>query len=301
MSAHQLFRNAGLFLILLFALAACASAPPSTPTPIPRDDTAIREAMRAGVHGDTYSLETGPNTYCAQCKSPANWDPEAVINAPPNCVSCKFPNDAQIRVAEGNPVVPESQWQGIRCVNCHPSDETGKTLETIAWWDPISKTHIPQESSTQLCEQCHRDSGRGTMRQRELADSTAHAGATCTTCHNPHSGAAACTDCHNDADTETAFVDTCWKPYLAPEAAAPHPDLRCETCHDHGGLEARPVEDPAEPYLGQWATWRVTLIAGVIPSNHVWVSHNLGSEVDCARCHYANNPWELAVDVERPS
>ncbi|MBN2470630.1 MAG: hypothetical protein JXN59_07910, partial [Anaerolineae bacterium] len=61
-----------------------------------------------------------------------------------------------------------------------------------------------------------------------------------------------------------------------------------------------PVEDPDEPYLGQWATWRNTLIAGSIPSNHVWVSHNLSADVDCTRCHYEDNPWELEVDIEAP-
>jgi hypothetical protein len=57
------------------------------------------------------------------------------------------------------------------------------------------------------------------------------------------------------------------------------------------------VDDPDEPYLGQWVTWRITLIAGSIPSNHVWVSHNLTREVECSRCHFSDNPWSLDVEV----
>lgn len=283
-------------VVVLFVGCTTASPPP-TPTPEPRDDTAIRAAMAAGVHADTYSLETGPNTYCAACKSPRNWDPGAVINAPPNCVSCKFPNDTAIRIAEGNPVVPESEWQGIRCYNCHPTGTDNVVEESIAWWDPETDTHVAQASSTMLCEQCHRDSPAGTMRQRELSESTAHASATCTTCHDPHSGAADCAACHNTEDTETNFISTCWEVYLAPDAPQRHADLLCQTCHDHGGLDLLPVDDPDEPYPGQWASWRTSMIAGAIPVTHVWVSHNLAAEVDCSRCHYEDNPWALETSV----
>jgi hypothetical protein len=283
---------AGVMLV-----AGCVTSPAATPTPTPRDDSAIREALAAGVHADTYSLGTGPNTYCAVCKSPINWDPQAVIDAPPNCVSCKFASDSAIRVAVGNPVVPESEWEGIRCYNCHEVNDDKSVQEAVAWWDAATDTYVPQETSTMLCEQCHRDSPAGATRQRELADSVAHADSTCTSCHDPHSGAATCAECHNAEDTDTAFVSACYGVYLDPEAEAYHPDMLCQTCHDNGGLELRPVEDSDEPYMGQWATWRTTLIAGVIPSNHVWVSHNLAAEVDCSRCHYADNPWNLNVDV----
>lgn len=299
MKACRLCRAERAWLPLVVGLlVACSSAPPPSPTPTPRNDTAIRTAMAEGVHADTYDLGTGPNTYCARCKSPANWDPAATIDLPPNCVTCKFPTDTQMRLAEGNPLVLEQDWEGIRCYNCHPTTETNEVAEAVAWWDPVSDAHVPQANSTQLCEQCHRDTEAGTLRHRELDESVAHADATCTTCHDPHSGAASCTDCHNEEDTETAFVSTCWTPYLAPDAPQRHADMLCQTCHDHAGLDLRPVEDPEEPYLGQWATWRTTLIAGVIPSTHVWVSHNLAGEVDCARCHYAENPWGLDTDVE---
>lgn len=291
-----------LLLVIVISVlgAACGAAPAATPTPTPRDDSAIRAALAAGVHADIYDLGMGPNTYCAECKSPANWDPQAVIDPPPNCVSCKFPGDTNIRVALGNPVVPESKWQGIRCLTCHPEGESGQVDAAVAWWDPLTDRHVSQASSTELCEQCHRDSGLGTMRQRELADSPGHSDATCTTCHDPHSGAAACADCHNEQDTETAFVADCWEPYLAEGAPARHTDLLCVTCHDNGGLELRPVDTPDEPYQGQWASWRTGLVAGVIPTNHVWVSHNLSAAVDCARCHYADNPWGLDGEVTRP-
>jgi hypothetical protein len=256
--------------------------------------------MRDGVHADTYSLGTGPNTYCAECKSPVNWDPQAIINLPPNCVSCKFQSDTTMRIAAGNPLVPESEWKGIRCATCHANDAGGEVDPALAWWDQASGAYVAMSSTTELCEQCHRDSGRGTLRRREIADSLIHTDATCTTCHDPHSGAAACTDCHNPQDEDTEFIDNCWTPYLAEDAPAQHTDLLCVACHDNAGMDVRPVDTSDEPYEGQWATWRNTMIAGVIPSVHVWVSHNLSGEVDCARCHYADNPWGLTAEVDRP-
>lgn len=287
------------WLIFVVLLVACSSEPTTVPDPTvePRDDTAIRTALAEGVHSDTYDLGKGPNTYCAVCKSPANWDPDAVVDPPPNCVSCKFSSDTQMRVATGNPLVLEHQWDGIRCYNCHPTTETNEVDEAIAWWQPTTDSYINQDSSTELCEQCHRDTEAGTMRERALEESEAHSEATCTTCHDPHSGAASCETCHNEGDTETDFVENCWDVYLASDAPNRHEDMLCQTCHDNSGLELRPVEDPEEPYLGQWTTWRNTLIAGSIPSNHVWVSHNLSADVDCTRCHFEENPWELDVDV----
>jgi Zn finger protein HypA/HybF involved in hydrogenase expression len=280
-------------------LAACNNTSTATPTLTlsPRNDAAIRAAMSEGVHADTHGLGTGPNTYCARCKSPANWNPYATIDLPPNCVTCKFDSDTQMRVAEGNPLVLEQDWQGIRCYNCHPITENNSVEEAIAWWDPVADSYLQLDNSTELCEQCHRNSEAGTLRRRALAESIAHADATCTTCHDPHSGQATCSACHNEGDTETDFVANCWRPYLAPDAAKLHTDMLCQTCHDNAGLELRPVEDPAESYLDQWAMWRTTMIAGVIPSTHVWVSHNLTREVNCTRCHYAENPWGLAINV----
>lgn len=290
-----------LWGLAILCLAGCGPSVTPTPTAVPRDDTLIRAALVEGVHGDTYDLGMGPNTYCARCKSPVNYDPQAVINMPPNCVSCKFPSDTQIRVAVGNPVVPESEWQGIRCANCHPPAEEGSQVsQEVAWWDPTTDTYVPQSTSTELCEQCHRSTGRGVERQRDLADSTAHADATCTTCHDPHSGAANCMACHNAQDAETDFVEACWKVYVAPDASQPHPDLMCQTCHDNSGMDPGPVEDEADGPVGEWVTWRTTLIAGIIPSTGVWVSHNLAGPVDCARCHFEDNPWGLEAEVTQP-
>ena len=289
------------WLILVALLVGCTGAPTATPepAPVPRDDTAIRAAVYEGVHSDTYDLGKGPNTYCAVCKSPANWDPEAVIDVLPNCVTCKFPFDRQMRLAAGNALVAEQDWEGIRCYNCHPSTEDNAVDEAIAWWDAATDSYVVEDSSIALCERCHRNTTAGTMRAIGLEESEAHSEAACTTCHDPHSGVASCTACHNEDDTETGFVANCWSVYLAPDAPKLHEDMLCETCHDNSGLELRPVDDPEEPYLGQWAPWRNILIAGIIPSNHVWLSHNLSGDVDCTRCHYAGNPWELDVDVAK--
>jgi hypothetical protein len=75
------------------------------PSPLPTPKRAHSDFCNAwenSTHAYTYALEKGPNTCCAGYHSPANWNPAATINEPPNCVSCKFPFETEPRVADGN-------------------------------------------------------------------------------------------------------------------------------------------------------------------------------------------------------
>jgi hypothetical protein len=71
---------------------------PLEPTQAGPNQALYWNAWEAGPHANTYDLEKGPNTYCAKCHSPTNWDPAAVVDPPPNCVSCKFPFESEPRI-----------------------------------------------------------------------------------------------------------------------------------------------------------------------------------------------------------
>src|SRR5690606_4502552 len=72
--------------------------PTDAPPPAP-DHSDIMLAWEGSPHGNTYDLGKGPNTYCSRCHSPQNWDPESTTDRPPNCVTCKFPTDPELRIA----------------------------------------------------------------------------------------------------------------------------------------------------------------------------------------------------------
>jgi hypothetical protein len=83
---------------------------------------------------------------------------------------------------------------------------------------------------------------------------------------------------------------------------AAHANVTCMACHDASGLQVAPHPDEAEG--GKW----VTVLASVSRSGEATVayahSHSAQWLVDCSRCHFAENPWELSVltaDGEPPA
>jgi hypothetical protein len=288
-----------------------------TPTIDPKFAAAI-ESWSTSDHAHTYALEKGPNTYCAQCHSPANWDPSAVIDPPPNCVSCKFPFESEVRVAEGNPLVPEKDWVNIDCAVCHQAENEAFDPQ-VTWLNPITGYHETISNSTALCEKCHRDTKSGLKHTRELGNG-AHANFVCIDCHDPHSTKASCTQagCHHITVTNNE-CDQCHPDALGShtmeqlhsgghDCMGCHGDLvglpmngsqifahnavhlskvLCIACHDASGLEVKPLEQD-----GLWVTWRTT--EGPLgETTEVYQSHTLQKEVDCKRCHYESNPWGL--------
>lgn len=269
--------------------AACAPAPAAqTTAPLPADtaaptespeQAAVRQAWQSSPHADTYDPGKGPNTYCARCHSPYNWDPQAVIDAPPNCVSCKFPTDQEIRVAAGNPLVPEEDWRSIDCPVCHLVLD-GEVEPDLAWLDAKTGFQETLSTPTELCEKCHTNTE--TLRhQRELGEA-AHASFTCVDCHDPHSAVASCTTsgCHPAQAERTA---------AEPGHDPAHAAVACTACHDASGLAAGPLEDGSS-----WVTWRTTSLLGR-ESVKIYQSHTLQRDVDCTRCHFPENTWGLNV------
>jgi hypothetical protein len=260
---------------------ATVTAPPVTPTEAGIDLAPIETAWEGSPHGNTYDLGKGPNTFCARCHSPENWDPAAKPDAPPNCVSCKFPFDAEVRVAPSNPLVPEADWKDIGCVVCHATDD-GSVKPDIAWYDTVTGYHETVTSTTELCEKCHTDTE--TIRHRRDLGQAAHAGFTCTDCHDPHTTAASCgaAGCHETVGSETTAI---------PGHDADHAAVTCVACHDASGLDVGPAEGE-----NVWITFRTTELLGRA-NTEAYQSHALQRSVMCERCHFADNPWGLTAPV----
>jgi hypothetical protein len=292
---------------------------------------AIYEEWQSSSHADTYAPEKGPNTYCARCHSPENWDVAAVIDPPPNCVSCKFPFEDEMRIAEGNPPVSRDEWQDIGCEICHAA-EAGGVGSKVSWKNVTTGYREEVANNSELCQRCHQNTE--TLRHLRVLGNVTHVDFECTDCHNAHSTRASCRECHQDAPLPVPtrlpehleqddaseceechlsvaekhmtvldrppvacmdchghlFADSV-RPRLQEGHSVNHIDVACVACHDASGLEVGPVEGQ-----NSWMTFRSTELLGRI-SREVYQSHNLTQDVDCTRCHFPDNPWDLMVDV----
>jgi hypothetical protein len=271
------------------------------------DQTAYADELASSMHGyygdDLYH---GPNTWCARCHSPQNWDPEAKPGKPPNCFSCKFPADKEVRVAVGNDLIPKEEWIGIPCETCHRVDANGIASEEIAWLNPISKEYVEVNTPTELCEKCHTTTTNnlfGSAVVHKVYFGSAHLNYAgfidetpppqyCSDCHNPHSLVAKqCVDCH-EID-EAAHANG--------KYSTMKDTVTCMACHD-----ASPdwyLNTPSEivwsvgPYgeNGQWVPIDATLDKEGVPANTPVISHAIQGEVVCTRCHGVDNPYGLTV------
>jgi len=269
---------------LLLSACQAAATPPAealiteaaSPTP---DQSAYWQAWRGGAHAASYDLGKGPNTYCARCHSPANYDPMAKVDPPPNCVSCKFAFESEPRVAVSNPLVPEADWKGVGCESCHWM-KGGVAQAEISWLNVQTGYHETLATTTALCEKCHADTE--TLRHKRDLQDGAHQGYTCTQCHDAHTTQASCTaaNCHPQVGSEP-------EPVAGHDAN--HVQVTCVACHDAGGLQVGPLE-------GQdvWVTFRTTQLLGRA-NTEPYQSHYLQASAPCQRCHFDDNPWGLAI------
>ena len=318
----------GLLIGLLLGGSACqegeletsnqlSPAPANDLETMQADQLVIWEAWENGPHAHTYDLGKGPNTYCARCHAPRNWDPAATIDEPPNCVSCKFEFEQSPRIAKSNPLVPRESWLDIRCDICHEMSE-GVADEKIVWWDQAAGQYVPMNDTTALCEKCHADTT--TIRHQRDLGSAAHAGFVCTECHDAHSTDVSCTQsgCHDlvagapavttipatpddgqhpegsqgfctGASCHASSTVVAWA--AAPMHSKEHNSVTCVACHDASGLAVGPLEAG-----GAWITWRTTELLGR-QTTKPFQSHAIQLDVACQRCHYEGNPWELTIQT----
>jgi hypothetical protein len=305
----------GALLLAVVLVTACQPATPEatptveptkipepTPVPIP-DQSAFIAAWEEGPHSEAYDLGKGPNTMCTRCHSPLNWLPGSKAAAAPNCVTCKFATDAELRIAPsfaegGMDLVTEEQWVGIPCKQCHEVDENG-TAGEVAWLVPPNGESYEEISSpNELCTKCHASpvgakvSSAGLSASHEIIlGGSAHMNYAgewpqadrpkyCTDCHDPHTGVAKqCVDCHTDvAETHTkvsAMLET----------------VTCMACHDASKAEVGIAKEG-----GLFTTILTSPGRGGGPATvSEIVSHSIVYMVSCNRCHFEGNKWELTV------
>ncbi len=259
----------------------------------------ILASWKESPHGNTYDEGKGPNTYCSRCHSPQNWDPAATTGPAPNCVTCKFPQDETIRMATTMDFVPEEDWVGIQCETCHRTEGEIVYAE-IAWLNPLTMEHESVATPNELCAKCHADTkgvsasgGRG-VEHGIILGGSAHlnwGGALpqekrpdyCSDCHDPHTlQPKQCLDCHEeDLDPET---------HMKGQSEA-HANVTCMACHDASGLDVAPFPDPDS----EWTTVLSSVSRSGETTLEYMHSHSIQWLVDCSRCHFEGNPWELSV------
>jgi hypothetical protein len=273
-------------IVSLAFLAACAVpttpgpqpvAAPSQVVPTTPANTVVKETWERSAHARSFVLAgDGTNNECARCHSPRNWVPVESADLPKTCASCKF------TVKEPVPV-KESSWRSIGCDVCH--DFKGDAKPKVVWLNSViagyetgTDPYEPVRDHNELCRKCHRDFKTFSY-SRDLGTSV-HARHQCTGCHNPHSLKADCSGCHAEAMKK-----------LVPGHDAAHKQVNCVACHDAGGLKPGPVDGQ-----NRWMPFR-TVTAGSQKQTVPYQSHNLQRKVDCSRCHYAGNPWNLKSTV----
>jgi len=296
----------GALVITAMLLYACTPAPTPTPEPTPvpiPDQSAIIADWESGPHSADYDLGKGPNTMCTRCHSPQNWIPGSKAAAAPNCVTCKFPTDAELRIAPsfaegGMDFVSEEDWVGIPCAQCHEVDENGTASAELAWLAPIALTYEEILSPNELCIKCHTNaagakvSSAGLSANHEvILGGSAHLNYAgewpqadrpqyCIDCHNAHTGETTqCVACHTDtADTHT-------------RVAAMMETVTCMACHDASGSDVGIAKE------GGLFTTIVTNPGrgGGPPTTSEIISHSIVYMVSCNRCHFEGNAYDLTV------
>lgn len=188
----------------------------------------------------------------------------------------------------------------VNCNVCHQL-QNGIAAKDIAWLNQTTNQYEVVSDSNDLCTECHVDADTA---------KTAHSDQACVDCHNPHSLTVSCLNCHKQIKqavvmapstptdghpSDTPFCEGSGCHSIATQAAqspfsihgASHAKVACVACHDADGFQAGPSEDGSV-----WSLWHEVEVEGektLLP----YQSHNIQFEVDCKRCHFEGNPWNL--------
>lgn len=213
----------------------------------------------AGPHSNTYVVSAeGTNDKCNQCHDPINYIP-SMDDMPASCTVCKF------KVDPPPPLVEAANAHQVDCKVCHRVDSSGTVLAAVSWLEVAAIEQYADVSSVnQLCQYCH--TGAEAEGHADIHLMGAHADMACNDCHDPHSMQASCTSsgCHDSLE-EIPGHDT------------DHANVHCVACHDTTGMEVGPDEARG----GLWVTFASSEGGESFPH----LSHALGRESDCGRCH----------------
>jgi len=212
----------------------------------------------AGPHSDSYVVAAdGTNSTCNQCHDPVNYVP-SMEDMPASCTVCKF------TVKPPPPLVEPADAHQIDCKVCHRVDQSGTVLAGVSWLEVAAiEQYADVESVSELCQRCH--TGADVPGHADVHVSGAHADLGCADCHDAHSVAASCTasGCHETLEQ-------------IPGHDADHANVHCVACHDTSGMEVGADEARG----GLWVTF-----AGEGDDAFPHISHALGREASCDRCH----------------
>lgn len=251
-------------------------------------DLAERDWQTSG-HASSFVLDDqGNNNSCARCHAPKNWAP-TLADIPESCAACKF------ELPEPPPFIAESDWTNVSCIMCHTIDKKGNVQAEVAWLEiPALDEYASVESPSELCLHCHNTENLAAHGQVNVG--SGHAEMACLECHSPHSTAATCGngDCHSDVFTEMDQI---------PGHDEDHKDVSCAACHDSAGWDVGP--DPETSIWVTFSPWSQEEIIGEEDSIQQtgtvpFLSHDLGVEVNCERCHFPGNTWGLTESVGTP-
>ena len=243
------------------------------------------------------------------------------VEAPtPFATPTTLPEPTATRTPDVQPLQSEIQtkWENgshaqavdsVHCDTCHQL-QNGVVTSNIAWWNQDAGQYESVTENSNLCRNCHAG--------YDYAQA-AHENLTCLDCHDQHSTSASCFDCHGQIKAVTiqvpstpvdghpngvdAFCNGSGCHSVATQVAEmpssvhgeQHATVTCAACHDAQGLQVGPMEDGSA-----WVSWHKSELEGERTSMPFY-SHNLQYEVDCKRCHYENNPWDLrSMDSGHP-
>lgn len=195
------------------------------------------------------------------------------------------------------------------CENCHSA--SANSVGTDLVYTVNFNNQIQYMSGiTEFCQLCHTE----TFFDDTINSSyeLAHTGDQCTLCHDPHTTQASCSQsaCHysirttlyaqieipeyhpKSGDTGGHMCDSSGCHNLAkmvkevPIYHQPtHKDVPCYVCHDQSNLRVT---------LDSNLTWITVYEEDNAPDQQQRViSHMIGKEVDCNKCHYPDNEWLL--------
>lgn len=239
----------------------------------------IQDRWRDGPHANTYVLNPdGENSTCARCHSPINFIP-TLDEMPASCNACKF------EVEPPPPLFAQDEWLAIDCKTCHKIDADGEVDPEFMWLNIAAiGEYASVEDSTELCMKCHTEYQYPGHAGIQMGGT--HSAFGCTDCHDAHDTTSSCggAGCHDSLDDSLVGHDSV------------HQVVNCTACHDAGDLTVGPSETHDE----MWMPFiNVPVDEEIFPTPYT--SHNLQREVDCTRCHFADNPWGLSDETETGS
>jgi hypothetical protein len=241
------------------------------------------------AHASSFVVDDeGNNNPCARCHAPMNWMP-TLDDIPESCQACKF------ELEPPPPFIAESEWQHVSCLYCHEADKKGNIQPEVSWLEiPALEEYSEVETHSELCLKCHNT--ENVAEHGLVVVGSGHADMQCTECHSPHNTTATCMneDCHSDVLSDADQI-------LGHDDD--HKDVSCAACHDNAGWEVGP--DSETSVWTTFSPWSHEVMIGeadsILQTGTVpFSSHDIGLEVNCERCHFSGNTWELTESVETP-